>query len=63
MEQGAEVRGSFSLVAEESSRNEQEVDQEIKRDGRMAEAHSCSREGSLVKMQVGFAEGAQIESA
>lgn len=63
IEQGAEARGSLGLVAEECSGNEKEVEDEIERYGGMTEADPSTTEGTLVEMEVDFAESAEVEAA
>jgi hypothetical protein len=63
VKEGAGACRSFGLVTEECSRNEKEVEDEIERDGGVAEADPCSADGTFVKMEVGFAEGAEVEAA
>ena len=63
VKQGAETCGSFGLVTEESSGNEQEVDDEIERDGGVAEAEAGATDGTVVEVQIGFSNGAEVEAA
>jgi hypothetical protein len=63
LEECAETGGGIGLVAEESAGDEKEVDDEKKRDGGVTGDGSSVACGTLVKMQVGFADGAEIEAA
>ena len=63
LEQSAEASGSAGLVAEESPGDEEEVDEEIKEDGGVAEAGPGVSDGAFVDVDVGFAEGAEVEAA
>jgi hypothetical protein len=62
LEQSAEAGGSACLVAEEGPGNEEEVDEEIKEDGGVAEAGPGVSDGAFVEVEVGFAEGAEVEA-
>ena len=63
LEQSAEASGSAGLVAEESPGDEEEVNEEIKGDGGVAEAGPGVSDGAFVDVDVGFAEGAEVEAA
>ena len=63
LEEGAETGGSVSLVAEESAGNEEEVNEEKQRDGGVAGDGASVACWALVEMEVGFADGAEIEAA
>jgi hypothetical protein len=63
LEKCAETGGGIGLVAEESAGDEKEIDNEKKRDGGVTGDGSGVAYGTLVEMQVGFADGAEIEAA
>ena len=61
MEEGAEARAGVGLVDEESSRDEEEVDEDEERNGGVAETHAGIACGAFVEVKEGFAEGAEVE--
>jgi hypothetical protein len=63
LEKCAETGGGVGLVADEGARDEKEIDNEKKRDGGVTGDGSGVACGTLVEMQVGFADGAEIEAA
>jgi hypothetical protein len=63
LEKSSEARGSVSKVAEESSGDEEEVDDEKERDGCMTGDSGCISDGAFVKMKEDFADGAEVEAA
>src|SRR5271170_7739997 len=62
LQQSAEAGRSAGLVAEESPGDEEEVDEEIKEDGGVAEAGPGVSDGAFVEVEVGFAEGTEVEA-
>jgi hypothetical protein len=62
-EESAEASGRIGLVAEESARNEKEVDDEVQGDRGVTGDGAGVADGTFVEMQVGFADGAEIEAA
>jgi hypothetical protein len=63
LEERAEAGGGVGLVAEESTGNEEEVDDEEKRDGGVTGDGSGIAYRAFVEVEVGFADGAEIEAA
>jgi hypothetical protein len=63
LEEGAETSGGVGLVAEECAGDEEEVDDEKKWDGGVAGDGAGVAYGTFVEMEVGFADGAEIEAA
>jgi hypothetical protein len=63
LEEGAEAGWGVCLVAKEGAGNEEEVDEEIERDGGVAEGGPGVSGRAFVEVQVGFADGAEIEAA
>jgi hypothetical protein len=59
----AETGGGVGLVAEESAGDEEEVNDEKERDGGVAGDGPGVSRGTFVEVQVGFADGAEIEAA
>ena len=63
LKQRAETRGCGGLVAEERTGDEEEIDEEVERNGGVAGYASGISDWSFVEMKEGFAEGAEIEAA
>jgi len=63
LEECAETGGGVCLVAEESAGNEEEVNDEKKRDGGVADDCAGVSGWAFVEVEVGFADGAEIEAA
>ena len=63
LEEGAETGGGVGLVAEEGAGNEEEVDEEKERDGGVTGDGAGVAHGTFVEVEVGFADGAEIEAA
>jgi hypothetical protein len=63
LEECAEAGGGVGLVAEESAGNEEEVNDEKERDGGVTGDGAGVACWALVEMEVGFANGPEIESA
>jgi hypothetical protein len=61
MKQSAKAGWGVGLVDEEGSGDQEEVDEEEERDGGVAEAHAGIACGAFVEVEVGFAEGAEVE--
>jgi hypothetical protein len=62
-EQSAEAGAGVCLIAEEGAGDEKEVDEEKERDGGVAGDGAGVSGGAFVEMEVGFADGAEIEAA
>jgi hypothetical protein len=62
-EERAEASGRVCLIAEECAGNEKKVDEEVERDGKVTGLRSGVPDGAFMEMQVGFADGAEIEAA
>jgi hypothetical protein len=63
VKQSAEAGRGVGQVAEEGSGYEEEVDEEVKGNGGVAEAGSGACDGVFMEVQVGFADGAEVEAA
>jgi hypothetical protein len=63
LEERAETGGGVCLVAEESAGNEEEVNDEIERDGGVTGDGTGVSYRAFVEVEVGFTDGAEIEAA
>jgi len=63
LEECAETGGGVCLVAEESAGDEKEVEDEVKRDGDVTGDGTRVTYWAFVEVEVGFADGAEIEAA
>ena len=63
LEECSETGGCAGLVAEESAGDEEEVDEEKERDGGVTGGGPGVSYWAFVELEVGFADGAEIEAA
>jgi hypothetical protein len=62
LEKSAETRGGVGLIAEESAGDQEEVHEEVERDGGVTDGGSGISCGTFVEVQEDFADGAEIEA-
>jgi hypothetical protein len=63
LEEGTEAGAGVCLIAEEGAGNEEEIDEKEERDGGVAGCGAGGTDRPFVEMEVGFADGAEIEAA